>query len=354
MYDEFFPNGLPASPIEDIKGAGLPVFLYGMGNGAEKMMKVCEEYGIDVEGVFASDGFRAGKIFLGFTVMSLSEVAAKYTDGFIALVCFGCPSADMRAYLGRVKRAGGIVYMPHLPLFGGELFTADHFKANEDRIFKAYSLLRDGRSRALFKDILTYCLTWDAEVLFFGETNSFAYPAFFEGKEFKTAIDGGAYRGDTVLSMHECFPSINRFLAFEPDPANYTKLSQVKIEKVQIESFQKGLHQAEGELRFAALKNRGSHFAEDGIKVPVTSIDSVTDEKIDLIKLDVEGCEREAIIGAEKTIKKNHPALCVSLYHKTDDIFELILQLHEISPHYEFSVFRADVCPAWDIILLAK
>ena len=60
MYDKIFQEGLPVSPIKQIKSLNLPVYLYGMGNGAEKMYIVCEDHGIKLSGVFASDGFKAG------------------------------------------------------------------------------------------------------------------------------------------------------------------------------------------------------------------------------------------------------------------------------------------------------
>jgi len=116
-------NKFTYTPIEKIRGSHLPVLLYGMGNGAEKMYKICVENNIIPDGVFASDGFKSGKTFLGYTVVPASELKDLYPKGFIALVCFGCNSADMRMYIGRVKRLGGLVLMPHLPLFGGEFLT---------------------------------------------------------------------------------------------------------------------------------------------------------------------------------------------------------------------------------------
>ena len=354
MYDKIFPEGLPVSPIKQIKSLNLPVYLYGMGNGAEKMYIVCEDHGIKLSGVFASDGFKAGKQFLGFAVKSLSEVAADNPNGFVALVCFGCKTPDMRTYLGKVRKAGGKVFMPHLPLFGGDLFTSEHYVSNYDKIEKAYYLLSDDKSKALYKDILKYCLTWDPEVLFLGETNSYAFPDFFSDKKIVTAIDGGAYRGDTALSLSRDLPTIKSILAFEPDSANFAKLKEVRIVGVDITCLDEGLYEKNDVLHFAALKNRGSHFCDEGIEVKVTSVDCAVSEKIDLIKLDVEGCEYSAIIGAKNTILRDKPALYVSLYHKTDDIYEIPLLINELCPGYQFAMFRADVCPAWDIILLAK
>ena len=40
-----------------LKTVKKPIVLYGMGNGADKIIKVLDEYGINFQGVFASDGF---------------------------------------------------------------------------------------------------------------------------------------------------------------------------------------------------------------------------------------------------------------------------------------------------------
>ena len=45
-----------------------PVVLYGMGNGADKIIDWCEENQVRVQGVFASDEFVRGQQFRGFKV----------------------------------------------------------------------------------------------------------------------------------------------------------------------------------------------------------------------------------------------------------------------------------------------
>ena len=60
----------------------------------------------------------------------------------------------------------------------------------------------------------------------------------------------------------------------------------------------------------------------------------------------LEECEAEAI-------EKNYPALLVSLYHRSEDIFELPLILHEKYPDYKFYMRRREYIPAWDTVLLA-
>lgn len=37
--------------------------------------------------------------------------------------------------------------------------------------------------------------------------------------------------------------------------------------------------------------------------------------RVDFIKMDIEGAEPDALIGAEKTIRKHRPQLAISVYH---------------------------------------
>ena len=66
------------------------IVMYGMGNGADKILAVCEKYGIEISDFFASDGFVRGHSFHGKTVLSFSTVKEKYgADNIIVLLSFG-------------------------------------------------------------------------------------------------------------------------------------------------------------------------------------------------------------------------------------------------------------------------
>ena len=71
-----------------LKETKLPIVIYGMGNGADKIIEELEARGITVSDFFASDGFVRGHHFHGKRVLSLSEVKEKY-ESFIILVRFG-------------------------------------------------------------------------------------------------------------------------------------------------------------------------------------------------------------------------------------------------------------------------
>ena len=66
-----------------------PIVMYGMGNGADKILAVCDRFGIEVQDFFASDGFVRGHSFHGKQVMHYADMVEKYGAGqFIVLLSF--------------------------------------------------------------------------------------------------------------------------------------------------------------------------------------------------------------------------------------------------------------------------
>jgi hypothetical protein len=56
------------------------------------------------------------------------------------------------------------------------------------------------------------------------------------------------------------------------------------------------------------------------------------------IKMDIEGSELEALYGAANTISKNLPRLAISIYHKFEDIVDILSYVHELAPTYRFYI----------------
>jgi len=55
----------------------------------------------------------------------------------------------------------------------------------------------------------------------------------------------------------------------------------------------------------------------------VTIDDFLGNSRVDLIKMDIEGHEEEALLGAQKAIQKFKPVLTFSAYHKQSDKIRL-------------------------------
>ena len=59
-------------------------------------------------------------------------------------------------------------------------------------------------------------------------------------------------------------------------------------------------------------------------------------DRVNYIKMDIEGWESEALSGADRTIRDNHPKLAISVYHKFSDLWTISSELKRRYPFYSF------------------
>ena len=66
------------------------------------------------------------------------------------------------------------------------------------------------------------------------------------------------------------------------------------------------------------------------------TIDTDIKEKITMIKMDIEGAEQRALMGAREHIKKDKPTLLISVYHNFEDLYKIPRMIMEMNNNYEF------------------
>ena len=71
-------------------------------------------------------------------------------------------------------------------------------------------------------------------------------------------------------------------------------------------------------------------------KVTSVTLDDDIKEKVTLIKMDIEGSEEQALIGAINHIKKDTPKLLIAVYHNHDDLWKLPKLIDTINPNYKY------------------
>lgn len=343
---------------EKLKNESRPVVLYGTGNGSDKILDVCIKLGITVSGVFASSGFVRDRYFRGMKVKSLQELEAERGD-FVVLLCFG---TTLETVAENIRAVGEkhTLYIPEVPLYGTELFDYDYYEAHFDRIEAAEKLFADETSRRLFCDMINFRLTGDPKYLAIAENPEASYRTLLWDKGIETVVDCGAYRGDSAACIIDAVGPL-RIIAAEPDPGSFKKLSAYaeNEKRSEIVPVNAAVGEACGDVEIAASAGRGSGVSGTtrGAKtktVRLCTVDSLAEnEKIDLIKYDVEGEEWAALRGSIKTIERCSPALAVSVYHRTADLFELPIYINEICPKHRLYLRRAPCIPAWDIVLFA-
>lgn len=163
-------------------------------------------------------------------------------------------------------------------------------------------------------------------------------------------IDGGACLGDTAAVFSNSVDERGKVYSFEPNSLHLTVLKK-NIEQhpiKNIELFPCGLSNENIEADPVTIKENcdfgfSLQSAEKlGKKCPQARLDDLVEsgriERVDFIKLDIEGSELDALRGGLRTLKKYRPKLAISLYHKFDDFWELIEFLHNECPFYKFHI----------------
>lgn len=325
-----------------------PVIVYGMGNGSQKIIETLLSFGGQVSDIFASDEFVRGHFFLGYKVLKYSEICEKYED-FIIVLGF---ATHLDSVIEKIKEMSSQhpVYAPDVPVAGGGLFTIDYVTENEEKFDFVYNHLADEESRSVFLDIINYKISGKVEYLFrtFCDKNEI-YNDILKLNNNETIVDLGAYDGDTIREFTSYTnEKYNHIYALEPDAKNYKKLVKNTEHMENITTFNMGAWSQKDTLIFDKKAGRNSKLSSKGIPVEVSDLDSLINEPVTMIKMDVEGAEHHALCGAEKTIEKYQPKLYVCAYHRNEDLFSLPMKILELCPAYKLYFRHSPYIPAWE------
>lgn len=148
-----------------ITGDNLPIVLYGMGNGAVKLLHMCRVYGIVVSAIFASDDFVRGQSFAGLPVQHLADLEETYED-FVILVAFGSHDKAVMARIDDLARRHPL-YLPDYQWQGKSGLTL-HFLTHQEEALQAEALWADEPSRQLYENLLHY--KWSGELAYLQKT----------------------------------------------------------------------------------------------------------------------------------------------------------------------------------------
>lgn len=342
---------------EKLSQAKKPIVIYGMGNGADKIALELERRGIFVDDYFASDAFVRGQIFHDKKVLCYADICRKYDD-FIVIVAFG---SSRREVLDNIKKIDSEreLYVPDMPVFGSGLFDRRLLEACIDEISSARAALFDERSKNIFDALINYKLSGKISYLE-GTENSREdiMTSVLQPCEYRTALDLGAFVGDSAAELIKNAPKLEKLIAVEPDRHSFRRLSAFaqSVDRPKILPVNACVSDSDGEVAFSDEGNRNSSIFGNKKRTTVCSVtvDALLDgESVDYIKIDVEGAERAALQGATKTIENFAPDLSVSLYHRYDDLFDLINTVHELCPKHRLYIRRPEYLPPWDTSLYA-
>ena len=152
-------------------------------------------------------------------------------------------------------------------------------------------------------------------------------------KKGNVIFDCGAHVGNCAILFSRLVGKTGLVVSFEPFDEAY-KLLKKRLRRLKLNNviaINKGLWNSVDLLPVTILTDtlysridteKISDVSESETKISVTTIDRAVEElqlnRLDMIKMDIEGAEIEAVQGASRTLKTLKPCLAIASYHKRD------------------------------------
>ncbi len=249
-----------------------------------------------------------------------------------------------------IHRLGFHSFFVHMPIPYNIGITTTHLPNyladNRDKLELVYAMLEDEESKRIFVARIRALITGNIGYIRLSRFPEYYHPQV-KPQPGDVILDGGmsAYIGPQ-LEFCKSIGEAGHLYGFEPDPIGFIKAYDQVQERQDLTNFTVipfGLWEEKTTLQFTSA-GAGSHVSrgQDGVVVDckMTTIDSFVQEnklqKVDLIKLDVEGSEFQALRAGIKTLATFKPRLAISLYHLPQDLYELPFLIKKILPDCKF------------------
>jgi FkbM family methyltransferase len=180
-------------------------------------------------------------------------------------------------------------------------------------------------------------------------------------REDDVYADAGAFDGKTVVDfILYTKGKYKKIYAFEPDAINYFSLNRELADCRDTVAIQAGLSDVDGRRAFDARGTQSSKIVADDdaaeasfAEIRTVRLDTYAKKSVTFIKMDIEGEEYKALLGARETIREQRPKLAISVYHNDDDLVKIPLLIHETVPAYRFFL-RHHTTLSVDTVLYAR
>jgi FkbM family methyltransferase len=329
--------------LKKLKTDGNKVVIYGASDAGKNYVNVLGLYEIPILCFIDDDLKKQNSKFCGITVCSMETFIRKWGNGEeVILVASYSPSVIINKLREKFSIYYERVKWSDFYLWENELNYFLYYQKNINLLNRVLDLLCDEKSKSVFRNLLNYKISRNR--LLIEEIQDNAEEQYFTSEIIKMTdqevfLDLGAYTGDSIRQF--CKVSEGKYakiIAVEPDEMNFQKLKENTKGFPAIDYHQVGIADKNGIAKFAAQALYTSHFDEEGTtEIETKSVDSIMrGNKVTFIKADIEGLETEMIKGARYTIETYKPKVAIAVYHKKEDIFNILLLLYAYRSDYKF------------------
>lgn len=219
---------------------------------------------------------------------------------------------------------------------------AKSFYEHIDDYIWLYNNLKDYTSKKILFAILNNWYQYDFSTL--KECMNYNYKHYFDldvipNCDNQVFVDVGAYIGDTTLDYIKIYNNYKKIYCYEI--TNYTmailKNNLGEYKNIVYKNKAVSCENSIMYLKNSLVNSSANQVDNNGeIEIETVSLDNDILEKIDMIKMDIEGSEYNALIGAKNHIINDKPILLISVYHNNEDLWKLPKLIYEYNNNYNF------------------
>lgn len=331
--------------VENAKKQGREVYIYGCGEIGTVLDKSLKARGICIDG-FCVDKEYYDDSKIDKKIVIVDELLKQVDESKVPLVLIAFRDCSVEK-LNYISDAVEVVNEDIFSFYTVDdvvsVWSKEFVIDNMDKFEKTYNELCDDKSKEVMIAFLNQKITGKFEFLKnIYETNQYYDSDIVNFDKIGSYVDCGAYDGDSFLSFIKNYEEVTgskfsgKGYLLEPDEKNYEKMINNCSDYENVTFLKYGAWNKKDTLLFES-DGTSSGIVEDGDnRIDVDTIDNLTNNSADFIKMDIEGAELCALQGAENTIKNNHPILAICVYHKSDDLWKIPEYIRTLDKNYKF------------------
>ncbi len=328
--------------VTKLSNSQYDTFIWGGGLVAKRLDRWYEAQGIAIQGhLIGRDYFVEGQKICGKPTFCLEEFAKNNKEHCNIIFCIG---RNLKYEINSIdsKLIDNFVIADFSAAFAIEneelnVWDNEFWEEFGAQILKIRNHFCDEESRKAF-DEWTYQKRTSVNWKPYSSCAQYFEKEVVTFEDGETFIDVGGYEGETTAEFFSEAGELKNIHAviLEPEKANIEKVKENfgKDNRATLLPFG-----AWSEYQKIAISSDSSNstlgFGDDFVECDTLDhlLEGISPT---YIKMDIEGAEYNALVGARETIKKHTPKLAICVYHKRDDILKIMSLLDEITSGYDY------------------
>lgn len=339
-YEKFLQN------IADLKKEK-KIIIYGAGIWGKWIFQILNRYSVDVVAFLDEKADEIMEIN-GIPVFKpkcddFTQAEKEEWNIIIATNYMHHKSVRQRLYELGYKNVNILKFVWYAGIFSFDLNL--NFINNEKNDFlNCANIFEDEKSYKIYEDAIRSYVSGQCIMSAKADSNNQYFPEDIPfTKGYSRVVDCGAYTGDTIEKLSENKGKVDAIIAFEPDVENFYKLTKtVEMNKDSIADniilYPCGVWNELEQFNFSNGQGSRSIIDKEGNSIIqcVALDDVLLNFNPTFIKMDIEGSEYKALLGAKRIIHQYKPDLAICVYHSIADFCRIPLLINSWNLGYKF------------------